>query len=211
MSRTSMADRPRTARTAGKQTAEAARDDDVQVGFALVERAQHGDAEAFAEVYQRYVDLIYRYLLARVAQPALAEDLTSETFLRALTRINTVTFQGRDLGAWLVTIARNLLADHFKSGRARLEIAFADPRAAEAGTPSSEAAALGAMSLRQLLAAVAALGPEQRECVVLRFLHGQSVAETAGLMGRNPGSVKALQHRAVRSLARSLPAGASLG
>ena len=90
--------------------------------MALVERAQDGDGEAFGQLYDHYADTVYRYIYYRVGGKATAEDLTSETFLRALRRIGTFTYQGRDFGAWLVTIARNLVADHFKSSRFRLEV-----------------------------------------------------------------------------------------
>src|SRR6185312_1266836 len=59
-----------------------------------------GDPEAFGALYDRYVDLVYRYVYYRVGTRALAEDLTSETFLRALRRITSFTWQGRDIGAW---------------------------------------------------------------------------------------------------------------
>ncbi len=88
----------------------------------LVERAQAGEADAFGRLYDQYSDTVYRYIYYRVGGKATAEDLTSETFLRALRRIGTFTWQGRDFGAWLVTIARNLVADHFKSSRFRLEV-----------------------------------------------------------------------------------------
>ncbi len=176
----------------------------------LVTRAQAGDAEAFGQLYDRYVDLIYRYVYYRVGSQALAEDLVSETFLRALRRIGTFTWQGRDFAAWLVTIARNLVVDHYKSGRYRLEISTAD--LLEAGDrptqDSPEGAVLTALSNAVLLEAVRRLGPEQQECIVLRFLQGLSVSETAQAMGKNEGAIKALQYRAVRSLARLLPQGA---
>src|SRR5436305_1602880 len=92
----------------------------------IVTRAQAGEAEAFGLLYDRYVDVVYRYIYYRVANATLAEDLTSETFLRALRRISSYTWQGRDFEAWLVTIARNLIADHFKSGRYRMEVATSD-------------------------------------------------------------------------------------
>jgi RNA polymerase sigma-70 factor (ECF subfamily) len=92
----------------------------------LVERAQAGEAEAFGLLYDRYFDTVFRFVYFRVGNRQLAEDLTSDTFLRALKRIGSFTWQGRDLGAWLVTIARNLVADHFKSGRYRLEITTGD-------------------------------------------------------------------------------------
>src|ERR1700712_92083 len=88
--------------------------------WALVHRAQQGDAEAFGQLYDHYVTLVHRYAYHRVGDRATAEDITSETFLRALRRIDSLTFQGRDVGAWLVTIARNIIFDHVKSSRYRL-------------------------------------------------------------------------------------------
>lgn len=171
----------------------------------LVERAQGGDADAFGELYDRYVDLVYRYIYYRAGGRVLAEDLTSETFLRALRRINSFTWQGKDFGAWLVTIARNLVADHFKSGRFRLETTIADMRDADRPEEGPEQSVLDAITHRELLAAVTQLNSEQQECIVLRFLQGLSVAETAQVMGKNDGAIKALQYRAVRSLGRLLP------
>src|SRR4029453_7175368 len=94
--------------------------------WAIGRRAQDGDADAFGEIYDRYIDTVFRYVYFRVGSRPLAEDLTSETFLRALRRIGPGSWQGRDLGAWLVTIARNLIADHYKSAKYRLEITTAD-------------------------------------------------------------------------------------
>jgi RNA polymerase sigma-70 factor (ECF subfamily) len=184
------------------------------VTLELVRRAQAGDADAFGELYDRYVDLVYRFVYYRVSSAQLAEDLTSETFLRALRRITSFTWQGRDVGAWFVTIARNLVADHYKSSRQRLELTTDDvstvggaPRMVEDGP---ERAVLQSMQNTVLLEAVQQLGAEQRECIVLRFLQGLSVAETAAAMGKNDGSIKALQYRAVRSLSRLLPEGLEL-
>ncbi len=179
--------------------------------WALVERAQQGDGEAFGLIYDRYMDTVFRFIFFRVGNRPLAEDLTADTFLRALKRIGSFTWQGRDLGAWLVTIARNLVADHFKSGRYRLEVSTGDvldADQAERGPEGSpEAAVVDHITNVTLLAAVKQLNPEQRECIVLRFLNGFSVAETAQAMGKNEGAIKALQYRAVRALNRLLPEG----
>jgi RNA polymerase sigma-70 factor, ECF subfamily len=173
----------------------------------LVARSQAGEPEAFGLLYDRYVDLVYRYIYYRVGSPTLAEDLVSETFLRALRRIDSFTWQGRDFAAWLVTIARNLIADHFKSGRYRLEITTED--ILESGpaqtTDGPESLVLDSLTNATLLSAVKQLNPEQQECIVLRFLQGLSVNETALAMGKNDGAIKALQYRAVRALARLLP------
>ena len=178
---------------------------DALAGMELVARAQGGDAEAFGALYDRYVDLVYRYVYYRVGSKTLTEDLVSETFLRALRRITTFTWQGRDFAAWLITIARNLIADHFKSGKFRLEVATADMLDADRATEGPESEVLDAITNAALLDAVKQLNSEQQECVVLRFLQGMSVTETALAMGKTEGAIKALQYRAVRTLGRMLP------
>ncbi|WP_306322965.1 MULTISPECIES: ECF subfamily RNA polymerase sigma factor, BldN family [unclassified Streptomyces] len=171
----------------------------------LVERAQDGEADAFGRLYDQYSDTVYRYIYYRVGGKATAEDLTSETFLRALRRIGTFTWQGRDFGAWLVTIARNLVADHFKSSRFRLEVTTGEMLDANEVERSPEDSVLESLSNAALLDAVRRLNPQQQECVTLRFLQGLSVAETARAMNKNEGAIKTLQYRAVRTLARLLP------
>jgi RNA polymerase sigma-70 factor, ECF subfamily len=175
--------------------------------MALVKRAQSGDGEAFGELYDQYVTVVHRYVSYRVANHSLAEDLTSETFLRALRRISTYSWQGRDFGAWLVTIARNLIADHFKSSRYKLELATSDlvEAGADRGVDGPENEVLTGITNASLLDAVKRLGAEQQECIVLRFLQGMSVAETATILGKNENAVKALQYRAVKALGRLLP------
>lgn len=175
----------------------------------LVARAQDGDAEAFGQIYDRCLDTVFRFVYVRVGNRQLAEDITADTFLRALRRIDGFTWQGRDFRAWLVTIARNLVADHFKSGRHRLEVTTRDPLGADHVERSAqgqpEESVLSHINNLALLSAVKQLSPEQQECVVLRFLHDFSVTETARAMGKTAGAIKALQYRAVRALARLLP------
>ena len=185
----------------------AAADPDGVDVWALVHRTQQGDAEAFGELYDHYVTMVHRYVYHRVGDRALAEDVTSETFVRALRRIDSLSFQGRDVGAWLVTIARNIVLDHVKSSRYRLEVPTADMRDADRVTDGPEEAVLTHLGNRELLECVQQLGSEQQECIVLRFIHGLSVSETAEIMGKKDGAIKALQHRAVRRLAGLLPGG----
>ncbi|MEV5957867.1 ECF subfamily RNA polymerase sigma factor, BldN family [Streptomyces sp. NPDC051987] len=189
----------------GTTTRRPAADSDSARMMDLVERAQAGEADAFGRLYDQYSDTVYRYIYYRVGGKATAEDLTSETFLRALRRIGTFTWQGRDFGAWLVTIARNLVADHFKSSRFRLEVTTGEMLDANEVERSPEDSVLESLSNAALLDAVRRLNPQQQECVTLRFLQGLSVAETARVMGKNEGAIKTLQYRAVRTLARLLP------
>ncbi|HEY9417730.1 MAG TPA: sigma-70 family RNA polymerase sigma factor [Pseudonocardia sp.] len=178
----------------------------------VMDRAIAGDSQAFGEIYDRYRDTVFRFVYFRChGNRQLAEDITSDTFLRALKRIGSFTWQGRDPGAWLVTIARNLIADYFKSGRYRFEIATGDvldaDRTDRDPLVNPEGVVVEHFTNLALLDAVNKLVPEQQECIVLRFLRGRSVAETAQAMGKNEGAIKALQYRAVRSLARLLPPG----
>ena len=175
--------------------------------WALVRSAQAGDMSAFSELFDRYYDVVYRYVLFRMNDRTLAEDITQETFLRALRRITSVTYQGRDIGAWFVTIARNLIFDHVKSSRYRLESTTSDMIELSPSTHGPEQQVLDLATNEELLRCVRKLNADQQECITLRFLQGLSVAETAKIMDRNEGAVKALQHRAVRRLAQLLPEG----
>lgn len=179
----------------------AAGDEDV---IALVDRARDGDHEAFASLYDRYVERVYRFIVYRVGgDSALAEDITSEVFLRALRKIKGFTWQGRDVGAWFLTIARNLVLDHFKSGRHRLEsVGFEAPQAGGVGDEvvDAEDEALSRISHNDLYKAISRLGNEQQEVIYWRFLQGYSVNEAAAAMGKSDGAIKALQYRAVKAL-----------
>jgi RNA polymerase sigma-70 factor, ECF subfamily len=175
--------------------------------IALVELARKGDADAFGLLYDHYHTAVYRFLFYRTRSVTLAEDLTSETFFRALRSMNNFRWQGKDFGAWLMTIARNLATDHFKAGRTRLEMATEDMGQHDDATEGPEAAVLASLTNEVLLEALAKLPDEQRDCVVMRFLQGLSIAETAAVLGRSDGAVKQLQLRGVRNLAKLMPEG----
>jgi RNA polymerase sigma-70 factor, ECF subfamily len=193
--------------TGTASTAEPAAAEVDTAAWELVGAAQQGDQAAFGQLYDRYVDVVFRFILFRVGDRPLAEDLTSETFLRALRRISSVSYQGRDVGAWFVTIARNLVLDHVKSSRYRLEMTTADILDSSADDRGPEHEVVEEATATELMRCVAQLGRDQQECIMLRFMQGLSVSETAAVMGRNEGAVKALQHRAVRRLAQLLPEG----
>ncbi|MGN6782614.1 MAG: sigma-70 family RNA polymerase sigma factor [Marmoricola sp.] len=173
--------------------------------IALVELARSGDKEAFGQLYDHYHASVFRFLYYRVSSTTLAEDLTAETFFRALRSMSSFRWQGKDFGAWLMTIARNLAADHFKAGRTRLEQTTEDVATLDTTTEGPEGEVLASLTNEALIAALADLPGEQRDCLVMRFLEGLSIAETAEALGRSAGAVKQLQLRGVRNLAKLLP------
>jgi len=169
----------------------------------LVARAQDGDAAAFADLYDRYVDQTFAYVYRRVGHRQVAEDLVGDVFLRAYRRLSTFEWQGVDLGAWIMTIARNRVHDHFKSARFRLERTTDEVRddPTPTGPDDPERVAVGKELTRALGQALARLKGDHREVIELRFVHDLSVAETAAVLERSIGATKALQYRALRALA----------
>jgi RNA polymerase sigma-70 factor (ECF subfamily) len=175
--------------------------------IALVELARGGDSEAFGQLYDHYQGSVYRFVYYRTRSQTLAEDLTSETFLRALRNMSGFRWQGKDFGAWLMTIARNLCTDHFKAGRTRLEQTTEDMGVHDDATEGPENAVMAGLTNELLLDGLRQLSDEQRDCLIMRFLQGLSIAETAEVLGRSEGAVKQRQLRGVRNLAKLLPAG----
>lgn len=171
---------------------------------ALVDAAKTGDRDAFGQLYTRYRLMVYRYISYRIPNRHTAEDLTQDVFRRALTALTGYQHQGSDIGAWLNTIARNIVIDHTKSYNARLVFPV-DASESFAGhvddSPGPDARAASAIQRAALAGAIARLTGDQRTCIELR-LRGLSVAETAAALGRNDGAVKALQARATANLRR---------
>ena len=163
------------------------------------------EADAFAELYEAYGDRVYRYLLVRTSRPQEAEELTSATFLRAFANLGRYRGRGSGFGAWLMTIAHNLLVNWYRDrGRrpptAPLEEALSIP----SETPGPEARLLRQESIRQVREALGSLAPDRRRLVALKYARGMSNAEIGRMMGRSEGAVKALHHRTLRQLQAEL-------
>lgn len=200
-----VADSPAYAPSSGSHVPHDDNDPEASRLRALVDLAKEGDAEAFGQLYDHYVTGVFRFIYYRVGSQQLAEDLTSETFVRGLRAIQRFNWQGKDFGAWLTTIARNLVADHFKSSRSRLEIVSETIPEGKTHAASPEQEVLALISNEILFEAVNSLPNEQRDCILMRFIQGLSIAQTAAALGRSEGAIKQLQLRAVRSLAKSVP------
>ena len=175
--------------------------------IALVELARTGDKDAFGLLYDHYQPSVYRFLYYRTRSATLAEDLTADTFFRALRSMNNFRWQGRDFGAWLMTIARNLTTDHFKAGRTRLEMTTEDMGLHDDVTEGPESAVLASLTNEVLLEALTELPTEQRECLIMRFLQGCQHRRDGRSLGRSDGAIKQLQLRGVRNLAKLMPEG----
>jgi len=167
-------------------------------------QAREGDPEGFAALYERHVDLVRGYALSRAGCPVLADDLASETFLRAFRRMEL--FNGGNLEAWLTSITRNVVTDHFRLARTRRELTVDEVHlhGAQAGPEDLMLerweTARHRDQLKQMRHLMGELTEDQRRCLTLRYLEGRTIAETAKTLERSEGAVKVLQHRAVRAL-----------
>jgi RNA polymerase sigma-70 factor, ECF subfamily len=166
----------------------------------VLSRARTHDQRALSLLYHRFLPVVYRYVLARVGTIHQAEDVTSDTFFAVLEGIGQTRAED-ELGfaAWLLGIARNQVALHFRRQRARPETALDLPNE---GDPLAIITARE--SWQEVVAALAHLTDEQRTVVLYRCVLGYSAAEVGQLMGKQAGTVRALQFRALASLARLL-------
>jgi RNA polymerase sigma-70 factor, ECF subfamily len=178
----------------------------------LVAEAQRGDPEAFGRIFDAYVGPIHRFIASRVNRPSDAEDLTQLVFVKALEALPRYEARGIPFGGWLFRLARNAIIDQVRTRRDHLSLVAAVTRETEDAGP--EAMASLRDDLDRVARALIDLTDDQREVIELRFFAGLSVHETADAMGRQDGTVRGLQFRALAALRRSLgieveaPAGA---
>lgn len=180
----------------------------------ILARAVAGDVEAFGAIYTAYREFVFRFILRRVRHTPLAEDLTTEVFIKAFRYIGKFEWKGTDFGAWLLAISRTRIVDHFRTRANTREIPVSwddcgDLREAIdthlEGRP--EESVTDHLSNQQVIAGLQALPPGQRSVLILRFLQDLSQLETAEWLGMTEGQVKSLQYRAVRTMARQFPEG----
>jgi RNA polymerase sigma-70 factor (ECF subfamily) len=167
----------------------------------LIDAAVGGDAAAFAALYDRHADRVYRHCYYRLGNRADAEDITQQTFLQAWKAIGRYRRGGAPFVAWLLTIAQRLAISHVRRARE-----FADPEVAPAASEASDPAeAFGASVARSTVRrAILQLRPERQEVIILRFIEGFSVEEVAGALGKTENNIRVIQHRALADLRRRL-------
>ena len=166
---------------------------------AVVLSAQRGNRDSFAQLYEANVDRVYRYLLARLAEPADAEDVTAEVFIRAMRALPSYRPRGIPLIAWLFRIAHNQAVNHIKKRARRKETLLLETAAADQGL---EQRVLERARFGDVVRAMDCLTDLQRQVIHLRFAGELSISETAKVMNRKASAVKFLQFSALRALKR---------
>ncbi len=169
---------------------------------ALVDRAQAGDAEAFARLYERIVERIYRYIFFRVPDDATAEDLTSEVFIRMWEHLPRYRPETSTILSWVYTIAHNAVIDYYRVHKTTQPLddirmlSSPEPLPAEQSETRFESQAV-----RQ---AMQYLTDEQRDVLTMRFIEGMETNEIAVRIRKSEGAVRAVQMRGLHALSRLL-------
>ena len=169
----------------------------------FVRRAQRGNTEAFARLYDGYVDRIYRYIYFRVSHTQTAEDITSQVFLKAWENLRRYNRGGTPFLAWLYTIARNAVIDHYRTHKETVPLEETTLFLENPGEAVEMHIDLAA-EIQTLRTAMKELTEEQQQVLVLKFIAGMNTAQVARQMGKGQGAIRALQMRALQALAKHL-------
>ena len=168
----------------------------------LVDDARAGDAWDFGQLFDHFHLPIYRYIASRVHSPADAEDLTQQTFVKALEAFPRYESRGIPIGAWLFRLARNTVIDFTRTRHEHADLDTAIGRTAAGADPQDEV--LFREQLDEVGLALDTLTDDQREAIALRFFAGLSAREAAEVMNRQEGTIRGLQFRAIAALRRQL-------
>jgi RNA polymerase sigma-70 factor (ECF subfamily) len=177
-------------------TLETTPDDGRETDDELARLAQR-DHAAFAPLYLRHLDRVFRYCLMQVGDMHQAQDLTSQTFLAALEHIETYRGDGA-FRAWLLGIARNKARDQFHSHHSMLPLEAALHIPSVATSP--EQVVEVRLRLAHVMRTLAQVAPDRSEALALRIFAGLSVAEVGAVMGRSEAATKMLVHRGMTDL-----------
>jgi RNA polymerase sigma-70 factor, ECF subfamily len=175
----------------------------------VLARARALDKAALALIYQRYVPLVYRYIAARVRDMHVAEDLTSEVFVSTVAHIARVRSDDElTFAAWILRIARNAVFGYFRKARAQPPLGSVEQAHDEIAASAEGGDPLGIVTAREdwseVVAALHQLTEDQRNVLLYRTVLGYTTEEVAHLLGKRSGTIRALQFRALTSLARLL-------
>jgi RNA polymerase sigma-70 factor, ECF subfamily len=169
----------------------------------LVLQAQDGNTEAFGQLYDAYMERIYRFVYFRVEDQQTAEDITSQVFLKAWSNLDRFSFNRTPYLAWLYTIAHNAVIDHYRTRKVTTaldDVQLSQPDHSEAVENDIDLTA----EMQSVKTALQALTDDQQKVLTLKFIEGMSNNEIAHQLGKREGAIRALQMRGLQALAKQL-------
>lgn len=156
--------------------------------------------EQFSQIYDQYIDKIYRFIYLKVSSQEIAEDVTSKVFIKGWEAFNSPDADLKNPGAFLYQIARNAVVDHYREkGRALMVSADASPEIADPGTNAQDKAILSA-DISTIKKSIQKLEKEQQDILIWHYLEDIPIAEIAKLVNRPAGTVRVMLHRGLKDL-----------
>lgn len=178
---------------------------DVATDDERLARAQQGDKAAIAAIYRSYFDPIYQFVRLRVADAQLAEDLTSDVFVKFIKALKNDRSPHTSLRGWIFRVARNVIYDYYGKEQPIPSETIEQWIDSDEDT-NPEVQALRTIEAERARQALRMLAPAQQEVLILRFDQQLSLQETADIMDKKVNAIKALQFRAVNTLRHILMA-----
>ena len=160
--------------------------------------------EALVKLYEERYSKVARYVFVRIGNQAEAEDLASETFVKALKSLDSYQERGLPMEAWVFRIAHNLVVDHLRKVSKRQVVALDEMPIHDSDSIDLEEKAELDIETGKLLKALEHLSPAQREVISLRFFSGLDSTECGKVLGKKPGAVREMQSAAIKSLRKVL-------
>ncbi len=169
----------------------------------LIESARGGNALAFAVLYDRYADRVYRHIAYRIGHVPDAEDLTQQTFLKAWQAIGRYRITEVPFVAWLLTIAHNAVVSYFRSKRDHQPLDDGLPKVDERADPHAEAERRDRREM--VRRAIGRLKPDFQQVVAMRYLEELAYSDIARQIGKKEATARVILHRALHELRKQLP------
>lgn len=176
----------------------------------IVKNAKN-DPSFFGILYDRNYDRIFNYILKRVSNVSLAEDLTSNTFFKALEKISTFNWEGIPFSAWLYRIATNEIRMHFRKRKLLKFFAIDDYKEKIKDDKNCENELIKAeeewaknQKFLQVTAEIQKLSIKYQEVIALRYFEEKSIREISGILNKSEGTVKSLIHRGLQKLEKEI-------
>jgi RNA polymerase sigma-70 factor (ECF subfamily) len=176
---------------------------DIATEDRLLLQARRGDTDAIMQIYEQYFPPVYQFIQLRCGDPALAEDLTSEVFVKLVDSLRGRNAPQQSLRGWIFRVARNVMSSHFGKMRQYPVTSLEDwmPASSE---HDPEVQFIRSLNLERARKALRQLNAEQQEVLILRFGQKLDLQETADIMGKSVSAIKSLQFRAVNTLRQLL-------
>jgi RNA polymerase sigma-70 factor, ECF subfamily len=163
----------------------------------ILKKAQKGDSESFALIYDHFSPKIYKFIYFRVGHKEVAEDVLSDTFVKSWQKINHVNSPAA-LSAWLYQIAKNNIIDYYRIKKETVALEDVEDFLEDEVNPV-DTTSLN-MDQKRILQVMNQLPPEQQEVIKYKFFEDLSNEEIAYVMNKTEGAIRVIQHRAITKL-----------